>query len=49
MSRYFDIKLDKISEFYAVHFKKISDNLLICCEDHTLYEKVIFIQWPELV
>ena len=56
MSMSFDIKLDKISEFYqtfnicAVHFKMIADNLfLMCSEGHALYENITAIQWPKLV
>ena len=52
MSRSFDIKLDKISEFYqtfnisAVHFKMIADKcFLICSEGHALHEKITVIQW----
>ena len=55
MSRSFDIKLDKIREFYQtfnicwVHFKMIADKCLTCSEGHALYEKVTVIQWPKFV
>ena len=58
MARSFDIKLDKIREFYqvfnlcAVHVyessKMIGDNIWIPGEGHALYEKVTVI-WHKLI